>query len=348
MPPVLATVLRRGAAVVAGPLDGLRGWRGSGGRGVVVLVYHRVGARTPSPIDFPLATFTDQLDRLADSGRVIDLDSAVERLGGPCVPAGQPAIVITFDDGTADWPDVVLPELVARRLPATFYVSTDFVEAGRPFPDDGLPVTWSGLAELAATGLATIASHTHTHRVLADADAAETTAELDRSIGLIEDRLGVGCHHFAYPKAIAPSAAAEVVVRRRFATAALAGNRLNVPSATDLHRLGRHGLTVADGPDAFARKLGGGASLEGWLRERRERGPVLDRKPGPPALSIRWGPGDISAPRHSAPVAFATGREGQARLAVHGCCERLSVLGGPVSESPQAHRPIIRVRHRRP
>ena len=177
--------------------------------------------------------------------------------------------MLTFDDGTADWPDVVLPALVERSLPATFYVSTDFVERGAPFPDDGRPVSWAGLAEHGGDGLATIGSHTHTHRVLAGASAAEAADEVARSVGLIEDRLARPCRHFAYPKAIAPSPAAEVVVRRRFATAALAGNIPNVAGATDLHRLGRHALTVADDDASFARKAAGGMRLEGWLRARR-------------------------------------------------------------------------------
>ena len=224
-------------------------------------------------MDLPLATFRDQLDRLAADDRVVDLDTAAEHLGQAIAASSDhPHVVMTFDDGTADWLDVVLPELVARKLPATFYVSTDFVDTGRSFPANGRAVTWTGLTEMVDTGLVTVGSHTHTHQVLADVTAKQAAAELDRSIGLIEDRLGIPCRHFAYPKAIAGSGAAEVVVRRRFTTAALAGNRVNRPGSADLHRLGRHGLTVADGADDFERKLRGGAWLEGWLRERRDAG----------------------------------------------------------------------------
>ena len=98
-------------------------------------------------------------------------------------------------------------------------------------------------------GFATIGSHTHTHRVLAGASATDAADEIARSVGLIEERLGRPCQHFAYPKAIAPSPAAEVVVRRQFRTAALAGNVINRAGATDLHRLGRHAVTVADDDD---------------------------------------------------------------------------------------------------
>ena len=236
---------------------------------MVVLIYHRVGRRTPSPVDLPVATFERHLDQLA--GRVIDLDSASELLTSPADGVdGPPKVVLTFDDGTADWPDVVLPALVERDLPATFYVSTDFVERGAPLPDDGQPVSWSGLAEMAASGLATIGSHTHTHRVLARASAADADEEVTRSVELIEQRLARACRHFAYPKAIPPSPAAEVIVRRRFATAALAGNTPNVAGATDLHRLGRHALTVADDDASFTRKAAGGMRLEGWLRAQRD------------------------------------------------------------------------------
>ena len=87
---------------------------------------------------------------------------------------------------------------------------------------------------------------------------------------MIEEHLARPCLHFAYPKAIAPSPAAEIVVRRHFDTAALAGNTPNVAGATDLHRLGRHALTVADDDASFTRKAAGGMRVEGWLRAQRD------------------------------------------------------------------------------
>lgn len=236
---------------------------------VVTLIYHRAGRRSPSPVDLDAATLEEQLDVLAESGRVVTLDEAVERLGGGDAASDSPRVVITVDDGTADWPDVFMPALVERGLPATFYVSTDFVERQQPFPDDGAPVSWSGLAEMLATGLATIGSHTHTHRVMARLCADEARDEVDRSVALIEDRLGATPRHFAYPKAVAPSAAAEAVVRRRFDSATLAGNRA-AGAGDDIYRIGRHALTVADDEASFQRKVDGGMVLEGWLRERRD------------------------------------------------------------------------------
>ncbi|MFV0309488.1 MAG: polysaccharide deacetylase family protein [Desertimonas sp.] len=243
---------------------------------VVMLIFHRVGRRSSSPVDVSRSTFCRQLD-LLDPARVIGLDAALDTLtqpgaGAATAAAGRgPSYVLTFDDGTADWVDVVAPILVERRLPATFYVATAYVDEQRTLPDAGRPISWNGLRELDDTGLATIGSHTHTHRVLGRADADTATGELDRSIGLLEAHLGGRRCHFAYPNAVAGSPAAEAVVRRRTTSAVLAGHRGNRPARTDPHRLGRHALTIADDDTRFTRKAAGGARPEGWLREHRDR-----------------------------------------------------------------------------
>ena len=240
--------------------------------GIVVLAYHRVGATTPVSVDLPVAQFADQLDWLMASADTITLDAAADHLLALAPGAlTRPTVVLTADDGTADWVDHLLPLLVARRLPMTWYVATQFVENQQSFPNDGMPISWSGLGEAVSTGLVTVASHTHSHAVMAALRTRESAAELDRSIALIEDRLGEPCTHFAYPKAMSPSDDAEREVRQRFRTAALAGNRLNVPGRTDVARLGRTPVQRDDDEGAFARKVCGGGRTEGWVREHVDR-----------------------------------------------------------------------------
>src|SRR5690606_700567 len=72
-------------------------------------------------------------------------------------------VVLTFDDGTTDWVEHVLPALERHAVPATFYISTDFVERQIPFPGDGTPLTWKGIEELSSSPFVTIGSHTHRH-----------------------------------------------------------------------------------------------------------------------------------------------------------------------------------------
>jgi peptidoglycan/xylan/chitin deacetylase (PgdA/CDA1 family) len=236
--------------------------------GLVVLIYHRVGGRTPVRVDLPTAVFDEQMAILADRRAVVSLDDAVAGLR-----AGEDlrgAVVVTFDDGTADFVDEAMPVLVRHGVPATLYVATAHVDEGLDFPDDGRPVSWVGLRDCVDTGLVTIGSHTHRHALLDRLPTNRVAEELDRSIDLIGSHLGVAASHFAYPKALCPSAGAEAEVRARFVSAAVAGTRAN-PVGTDPFRLARTPVQTTDGTRWFARKLAGGMAFEDDLRRLRNR-----------------------------------------------------------------------------
>ncbi len=267
--PVSTSWRRRIVKVAAETVDHVR----ADHPGVVVLIYHRVGRRTSQSVDLPVEEFDDQMAELADSGRVITLDRAVDILAGHApAPALQPdPVVITFDDGTADLADLATPVLERHHLPATLYVASDFVDRSLPFPDDGVALSWSALDDMAATGLWQIGSHTHTHALLDRLADDQIADELDRSIDLIGEHLGRVPAHFAYPKALAPSAAADLAVRTRFRSAALAGTRVNRFGATDPWRLARTPIQVDDGQRWFRRKALGGMAFEDDLRRTVNR-----------------------------------------------------------------------------
>ena len=257
----------KGLKWTAAAYDGIHPRR----RGITVLTYHRVGRRTSVRVDLPDWLFEEQMERLSSGPGVTDLDSALNALAGGEVPDGPDPVVVTFDDGTADFVDVSLPILVRRRIPVTIYVSTDFVETGKSFPGEGQPVSWTGLADAVSTGLVTIGSHTHSHALLDRLPVEALPGELDRSIGLIGDRLGVRAAHFAYPKSLVGSAGAQQAVRARFASAALAGTRPNLYGRTDPYRLARSPVQVDDGLGFFERKVRGGMRLEDNMRALASR-----------------------------------------------------------------------------
>lgn len=264
-----ASTLRRGLGgavkVVASGADRVRPPE----PGLVILIYHRVGRRTLSEVDLSTDRFDEQVAALAESGRLVTLDEGLERMRRGHLD--DCPVVLTFDDGTTDWVDEAMPVLARHQAPATFYVATDFVDRSLPFPGDGRPISWAGLAELASSGLATIGSHTHSHALLDRATGAAAASELDRSIELIGERLGVACDHFAYPKALLGSPAAEAEVRARFVSATIAGTRAN-PTGTDVHRLWRTPIQVSDGMRWFHRKAAGGMRLEDTARRLLNRG----------------------------------------------------------------------------
>jgi peptidoglycan/xylan/chitin deacetylase (PgdA/CDA1 family) len=242
--------------------------------GVVVLIYHRIGGGSESEIDLPAGRFDEQMARLAERKTATTIAAAINELERPA-PARSPVppVVVTFDDGTADLVDVALPILVRHGVPAVFYLSTDFVDRGRPFPGKAPApaMSWSAAADAVSTGLVTIGSHTHTHALL-DRVAPEVAAgELDRSQSLIADRLGVEAEHFAYPKAVLGPPAIEALVRQRFRSAALGGSRPNPYGRTDLHRLARSAIQHSDGMRFFEHKAAGGMALEERARAALNR-----------------------------------------------------------------------------
>jgi peptidoglycan/xylan/chitin deacetylase (PgdA/CDA1 family) len=253
--------------------------------GVVVLIYHRVGARAQSEIDLPADEFDRQMAWLADTGRVVDIDTAVERLAsGPDAdvsgsgsddeghgPAEPNPVVVTFDDGTSDLVDIALPILAKHQVPATVYLGTRHIDERLPWPADGTPLSWAGAKEMVGSGLVTFGSHTHSHALLDRLSPDEAADDLDRSRQLIQDKLGVAADHFAYPKAVPPPPAVERLVRHRFVSAALGGNRPNPYGRTDLHRLARTPIQVSDGWTWFQRKAEGGMALEDSFRRALNR-----------------------------------------------------------------------------
>jgi hypothetical protein len=263
---MIGSVARGAVKVAAAALDEVR----PSSRGVVVLLYHRVGGTSGTQLDLPTDLFVRQMEMLAERGTVTTLDRALRSLTTPAVPSEDP-VVITFDDGTADFSDTVVPTLARLGLPATLYVATHFIESGRRFPHDGIPLSWRAIIEALSTGCVEIGSHTHTHALLDRVGAKQVRDELDRSIELVEHRVGVRPVDFAYPKAIAGSGAVEAHIRLRFRSAAVGGSRSNPYGRSNLYRLARTPIQAADGMRWFRRKLDGGMALEEAIRGHANR-----------------------------------------------------------------------------
>lgn len=100
-----------------------------------ILIYHRV---LPQPdLLFPeegdVKTFDTQMRNLAASFKIIPFLDAVRGLRQGKLPPR--AACITFDDGYADNAEIALPVLQKYGIPATFFVSTNFLDGGRMWND---------------------------------------------------------------------------------------------------------------------------------------------------------------------------------------------------------------------
>jgi peptidoglycan/xylan/chitin deacetylase (PgdA/CDA1 family) len=125
--------------------------------------------------------------------------------------------------------------------------------------------------EMQSTGLVTVGSHTHAHTLLDRVSLSDAAREIETSTRLIEEHIGYSPAHFAYPKAVAPSAAVEPLVRTHYRSAALAGTRVNRRGRTDLHRLARSPIQLSDGMQWFERKVAGGMGVEDAIRRAANR-----------------------------------------------------------------------------
>lgn len=201
--------------------------------GVTILDYTRAvdgGADTDM--------FCRQIQHLREQARVITLDEAVRGLSRED-HAVDNAVVVTFDDGTLDFSDIVLPVLVRFHVPVTLYVSTAHVDDQCRFPWGAAPMTWAGVDEAAASHLVTIGSHSHIHHRLDRVTNAVARDEVQRSIDLLGEHTGHAPLHFAYPEAISGSAQTRTFVDQRFHSVASGRGRVNPVGRTDLHRLAR-------------------------------------------------------------------------------------------------------------
>jgi peptidoglycan/xylan/chitin deacetylase (PgdA/CDA1 family) len=116
-------------------------------------------------------------------------------------PLPEHPIVLTFDDGYADFIEEAFPILMQHRFPATVFATTGWLNdagvhaAGTP-PDRML--SWAQLAELSAAGVE-IGAHSHSHAQLDQISERRLRAELADSKHLLEDRLGHAIGSLAYP-----------------------------------------------------------------------------------------------------------------------------------------------------
>lgn len=240
--------------------------------GIVILAYHRVGGVSGRQIDLPVELFEWQMRYLREQYRAVSMDEVV-RIATERVPPAQDVVAITFDDGSEDTYVNALPVLRRYELPATVYLATESTESGKSFSFEAhlpperraRPLGWAQAEAMAASGLVTFGSHTHTHADLSVLSFAQVVDELERSRTLIRARLGAPPAHFAYPWG-RWSARARSAVGERFRTAAIGGTRVNAYGAITLHALRRIPIQRSDGRLFFRLKLGSYLVGEEWLR----------------------------------------------------------------------------------
>lgn len=238
--------------------------------GLVILIYHLVGAGTDSPVDLPTGLFRAQMEELRERARILPLPEALHRLESSDPPR-EPIAVVTFDDAYESFVSQALPILEELAIPVTLYIPVGFVEGTSRAPITGtgeLPAaSWEALRAAVASGLVTPGSHTLTHPDLRGISPGQARKEVIRSRECLEERLGVEVETFAYPRALAPRWLADTV-RKHYRSAVVAGGtRIRPGGRWDPHALPRTPIR-RDGPRQLAPILRHPVWLEEWLASR--------------------------------------------------------------------------------
>jgi peptidoglycan/xylan/chitin deacetylase (PgdA/CDA1 family) len=167
-------------------------------------------------------------------------------------------VVITFDDGFADFFTEALPILQQYNFTATLYIATGFIgstslwmrregEATRSM------LTWDQVNEISARGIE-CGGHSHWHRQLDTLPLTEARNEIVRCKGLLEDHLGQEVSTFAYPHSYHSAAIKRLVREARYTSACAVGYAMSSVT-TDPFALARLRMGADTSVDVLAALL---------------------------------------------------------------------------------------------
>jgi peptidoglycan/xylan/chitin deacetylase (PgdA/CDA1 family) len=222
-------------------------------RSVPILLYHSVSDDPPKDTEafaIPPRSFRRQLDTiLRNQMTPLTVSAFVEAMIADALPPR--AVVITFDDGWADFASIAAPAMSERGVVSTLYVTTGLLQhpptwvsqlSRRPTVGSSSAMCWDQIAELAGRGVE-IGAHSCTHRELDTLPASASREEIVTSKEDLERAIRVPVRSFAYPHGYHGAAVRRQVIEAGFASACAVRNVL---SSNDDDRFALSRLTVRE------------------------------------------------------------------------------------------------------
>ena len=157
-----------------------------------ILVYHRFGPVVADSMTVTTAVFASQLKYLHDNGYSIVPLRAVVNFAAGHGELPPRAVAITADDGHRTVFSDMAPLVERYRIPVTLFIYPSAIS------NASYAMTWKQLAELKATGLFSVESHTYWHpnfriekrRLSAEDYWKLVDSQLNKSRQVLERRLG--------------------------------------------------------------------------------------------------------------------------------------------------------------
>lgn len=168
-----------------------------------IMFFHRVNDYDSDPLTTPSKVFNEIMEIISRDYRPVSLQALIKRIGEK-KPFEPNTVVVTFDDGYKDNFLYAAPILERYDIPATFFITSGFIDTDRVFPWDGetnvkhLLMTWDEVRELARMGFE-IGAHTINHVNLGTAPIETAEKELFGCKEKIEWEIGQEVKAFAFP-----------------------------------------------------------------------------------------------------------------------------------------------------
>jgi peptidoglycan/xylan/chitin deacetylase (PgdA/CDA1 family) len=173
-------------------------------------------------------------------------------------------VVLTFDDGFADFFTHALPTLEKFNFTATLYITTGYIgSTSRWLRPEGetsrLMLTWDQIAEINTRGIE-CGAYTHSHPQLDTLPLPVARKEIVKSKELLEWHLGQEVTSFAYPFGYYTTAVRQQVRQAGFTSACAVKFAMNLET-TDFFTLERLMVTADTDIKAFASLVTGRSPL---------------------------------------------------------------------------------------
>lgn len=253
---------------------------------IPILLYHGVDDHAPgglAPYVMDPRLFAEHMQLLADLERpTATVSDHADRLRrGEAIPEGT--VLVTFDDGLADFGRHAWPVLRDLGIACTLYVVSEHVggEAAWLEPLGATPpmLSWDDLAALDEEGCE-IGAHSATHPQLDTLRWRDLGPEIRGSRTQLSARLGHPVRSFAYPHGYHDRRVVEEVRRVGYSSACAVKDMCS-SSDDDLFALARITIDGACGTDELRRILDGEGlrvapqrerlRTAGWRKYRRTR-----------------------------------------------------------------------------
>jgi peptidoglycan/xylan/chitin deacetylase (PgdA/CDA1 family) len=234
-------------------------------------MYHEIA--TPSETKSHLAVspeqFATQVQYLHDAGyQTLTFTEAAAALaaGQGQVPARS--VVLTFDDGYADFHRQALPLLEKFGFTATVFMTTGWMaDAGQHAAGTALGpmMSWSQVREAAAAGVE-IGAHSHSHPELDQIAGAQLRDELTTPKELLEEGIGQPVPSLAYPFGYSNAQVRRAVRTAGYQHASAVANAM-AKAGGDEFAVPRLTVRASLRPETFERVVRGGQESTIYLKD---------------------------------------------------------------------------------